>query len=332
MLQRSTGTNRYIRGLHLTNGTARPGVYIDIQTTPDYGGWVDEVLFGALSASNGVAYITCDSLVNLHCRGLRFGGGEGYGIEITDTGGSTNRSLSLEEFTMDTAETGWKGIVHIVGVSGTQYGVELANARIESGAAWTAPGALVVVESDPANDLGLYPLDVTLRNLQIAVTSGLPSLVHQETTQTSVSSNVVLENIRYSPAPTAVLGGNWAITIPQVPGVSIRHWSIGRFQSGGTKHNREQLSSLSIGGDGATAVTQHISATASLDFGSIAAGADAELTITATGAATGDNCYASPTTTLESGLVWSAWVSAANIVRIRVANYTTGAIDPAART
>jgi hypothetical protein len=85
------------------------------------------------------------------------------------------------------------------------------------------------------------------------------------------------------------------------------------------------------GGSAPTKITNHRQVLATLDFPSIAAQSAEELTITATGAATGDNCYANPHTTLEAGLVWSAWVSATDTIRIRVANITSGAIDPASR-
>jgi hypothetical protein len=94
--------------------------------------------------------------------------------------------------------------------------------------------------------------------------------------------------------------------------------------------NVSSSGSLKVGGG--TPVLKHLSATASLDFPSIAASSTAELTVTVTGAASGDTVYAAPTGAPEAGLVWSAYVSAANTVTVRMANHTAGAIDPAART
>jgi len=68
------------------------------------------------------------------------------------------------------------------------------------------------------------------------------------------------------------------------------------------------------------------------DFGSIAAGATAELTATVTGAVSGDVVIVTPTGAPEAGLIWTGYVSAADTVTIRLANVTTGAIDPASRT
>lgn len=75
-----------------------------------------------------------------------------------------------------------------------------------------------------------------------------------------------------------------------------------------------------------------LTATATLDFASIAAGAVGTLTTTVTGAATGDFALVSPPGNLTAGLVHSAFVSAANTVTIRIINGTAGAIDPASAT
>jgi hypothetical protein len=66
-----------------------------------------------------------------------------------------------------------------------------------------------------------------------------------------------------------------------------------------------------------------------LDFGSIGAGASAELTVAVTGAQIGDVAYASPNTTLEANLTWAAYVSSADTVTLRLTNPTASPIDPA---
>ena len=72
--------------------------------------------------------------------------------------------------------------------------------------------------------------------------------------------------------------------------------------------------------------------TASLNFGSIASNGTAELTITVTGAATGDAVYLGAPSTIESGIVFAGYVSASNTVTVRLHNTTGGAVDPAAAT
>ncbi|MER5420336.1 hypothetical protein [Streptosporangium roseum] len=72
-----------------------------------------------------------------------------------------------------------------------------------------------------------------------------------------------------------------------------------------------------------------LTATATIDFASIAAGAVGTDTVTVTGAATGDFVLVAPPGNLNAGLVVFGFVSAANTVTIRVLNGTAGAIDPA---
>jgi hypothetical protein len=72
-----------------------------------------------------------------------------------------------------------------------------------------------------------------------------------------------------------------------------------------------------------------------LDFASIAAGGYADLPITVTGATTTMGAVVSvglPTSGGAAGIVYTAFVSAADTVTMRANNYTTGAIDPASAT
>lgn len=75
-----------------------------------------------------------------------------------------------------------------------------------------------------------------------------------------------------------------------------------------------------------------LTATATLDFGSIAAAASEDLTITVAGAVIGySTTYglpASPT----AGITWTSFVSAADTVTIRATNITASAVDPASAT
>lgn len=71
--------------------------------------------------------------------------------------------------------------------------------------------------------------------------------------------------------------------------------------------------------------------TATIDPASIAAGATATTTITATGAAVGDFVIVAPGVSL-AGLVMTSYVSAANTVTVVLYNPTAGAIDLASST
>lgn len=77
----------------------------------------------------------------------------------------------------------------------------------------------------------------------------------------------------------------------------------------------------------------HLSCTANLVFPIITAGATTELTVSLAGvASTGWAVTATPEGTPEAGLMWSAYVSAADTITVRVANVTTVAIEPEPRT
>lgn len=77
---------------------------------------------------------------------------------------------------------------------------------------------------------------------------------------------------------------------------------------------------------------KELTATATLDFPSIATLTDEDLTITVTGAAANDSVVLGLPTSPTTGIVFNAFVSAADTVTVRAHNYTAGAIDPASAT
>jgi hypothetical protein len=99
------------------------------------------------------------------------------------------------------------------------------------------------------------------------------------------------------------------------------------------KHNNSgklilQADGLDVGPATSFPITARLHAESSLNFPSIPANSTAELTVTITGAVLRDLVIATPES-LEAGLTWNAYVSATNTVKLRVANVTTSAIDPA---
>lgn len=75
-----------------------------------------------------------------------------------------------------------------------------------------------------------------------------------------------------------------------------------------------------------------LTATAALDFASIAAAASADLTITVAGAAVGDSVQLGLPAAPAAGLVFNGFVSAANTVTVRASNITAGPVDAASAT
>lgn len=97
--------------------------------------------------------------------------------------------------------------------------------------------------------------------------------------------------------------------------------------NGATRFNR-----TIVGRESGTPIYQHYAiASTTLDFPGIAAGATSELTVTVAGAAPGDDATAHPNSSPEAGLVWTATVTATDTVTVRLANVTTGIINPVAR-
>jgi hypothetical protein len=172
--------------------------------------------------------------------------------------------------------------------------------------------------------------------------------------RTSFGGGMTAGSIEYTGSEIAVVGGQrwtlleWEYIIP--PGATSAALQVIIEYAGGTildpanvyiddtqffVVSRTPLDVSTTGltvGQG-TEVTKIMSATASLNFGSINDKASAELTITVTGAASGDSVKATPVSGIEAGLFWNAWVSAADTVTVRLfyLNALGGSIDPAAR-
>jgi hypothetical protein len=79
------------------------------------------------------------------------------------------------------------------------------------------------------------------------------------------------------------------------------------------------------------ALTQTLTATASLDFPSISTGSSQELTVTVTGAAVNDEVTMG-LPALSSGLIANAWVSSTNTVTVRLSNISGVSVNPSAQT
>ena len=82
---------------------------------------------------------------------------------------------------------------------------------------------------------------------------------------------------------------------------------------------------------GAT-LTKLRTASASLDFPSISAVSQADLTITVAGAAVGDEVAMALPAAPTAGIVFNAFVSATDTVTVRATNVTASPVDPAAAT
>jgi hypothetical protein len=86
-----------------------------------------------------------------------------------------------------------------------------------------------------------------------------------------------------------------------------------------------------IAGSGAT-ISKVLAASAALDFASISTASQGNLTITVTGAAVGDEVILALPAAPTAGLVFNAFVSAADTVTVRASNITGSSIDAASAT
>lgn len=75
-----------------------------------------------------------------------------------------------------------------------------------------------------------------------------------------------------------------------------------------------------------------MAATATLDFGSIAANLAADLTVTVNGARANDLCMVAPPAAPDAEISFTAFVSANDTVTVRAANNSAGAVNPASAT
>lgn len=146
----------------------------------------------------------------------------------------------------------------------------------------------------------------------------------------STSQQIQYISSRLENAPTTGTGfsinssaQDTQVMFPQMIGLTTD------ISDSGTRTNIFASENLTIASG--TAIKKHQRVTSTLNFGSIAAGATADLAVTITGAATTDTVIVTPPSTLEAGLVCCA-VPSSGQHYVRLANVTAGAIDPASQT
>lgn len=93
---------------------------------------------------------------------------------------------------------------------------------------------------------------------------------------------------------------------------------------------RMDVRRLSVGAS--TELKKLLSATATLDFGSISPNAQADLTISVPGALVGDSVALGLPSASAAGIVFNAFVSATDTVKVRAGNITASGVDPASAT
>jgi hypothetical protein len=193
-ITRSTSNNCYMQGLAMV-GTNTPATWVDASADPftDYGDYFEDVYFSTCSGSA----LKTGLLTNLHMHRIRWEGCE-YMVEVLGGGGPL-RVLDISQFTTDfTAATNHKGMIKYVATgTTTSMFARISGGRYEGSSTMVSPAALVHVSSNPANSLNPQPVKMELENVACQI-SGTQTetiaVVHQQTTQTNVISQIVTIN------------------------------------------------------------------------------------------------------------------------------------------
>ena len=131
----------------------------------------------------------------------------------------------------------------------------------------------------------------------------------------------------------ATFSGGTPVVIPATTASTTTATGALQVAGGAGIGGRTSTSTLNVGGTNGTNVDLLASASATLDFPSIAAsGGTQDLTITVTGASVGDVVALGLPAAPSAGVIFNGWVSASNTVTVRATNATAGAIDPASGT
>lgn len=130
---------------------------------------------------------------------------------------------------------------------------------------------------------------------------------------------------------------------PQDFGYYVGNTSVWNAPAAGGMYIAQPLTlntdlAITEGGTGASTASAartnlgFITDTATLNFPSISSNHSEELTMTVTGAATGDIVMLGAPSAIESNLTWCGYVSAADTVTVRLHNSSSGGVDPASAT
>lgn len=227
---------------------------------------------------------------------------------------STGRALLTESV----AQTGTGGLVRAS--SPTVSGTLNAAAIAASGKLTSTTGVAIGAGVSATNAIDI--LATNANESRILITRNISSVLH------TGAFNVDGAGASYFNASTGIkFGINSTVSFEVLADRSVT------FANGvAITGNATASGTLRVGGG--TVIQNILSATATLDFASIAASSFQDLTITVTGAASGDTVIINPIAgSATTDVVFTGWVSASNTVTIRASNVSaTTARDPASGT
>lgn len=354
-----------ISGVHFSNGTAHPGIWLDLSADGVDNGWIlDQVGF-----IGGAIQIKMTRWVNVHWHNLRFDNWSDFAIVCTAETGLDLATFVIDQFTFDHDLVSCNGFVKIDNsIGNSNLGTfTLRGGRMEANVAWGGnKGIVELVTSTGASQsrwIGLEFDDVVYQ--EIVATPATHSLVYSNTAATTISVSLTLKNVRQS-GLDAILAGTLVAGHPVIPVqanygfVSISADSgvrpdavFNRVQVGGSggtitsgagaPSEAEPNGSLYLNTSGTASSAQYArvagawvptyrTGSTTWDPVSLVNGAMASTTVTVTGAAVGQPAAAGLSTITAAGWEISASVTATNTVTVTLVNHTGGTVNLASGT
>ena len=201
---------------------------------------------------------------------------------------------------------------------GTGWSIDYINQLLDKGAAGTGSASLTSANMATPLVVGEY---YVLTYTMTTTTSSTISVSVAGNTYTNQQPGTNTYVFKATSTGALTFSNNSSASRYKISAVSLKKITDGKLILGG---------SLAVGAG--TPMTQVLSASATLDFPSISAAGNQDLTITVTGAAVGDVVAFSLPASPNAGVVFNAWVSATDTVKIRATNVTGSPIDPSSAT
>ena len=270
-----------------------------------------------------------------HCSfGWQAGAGSAQGVAISASGNlAFSNSANDSTATRDTnLSRNAAGVVQIGTTANNALGSLLLTNLTASGTV-TATGLLDIRKSGSANLIryatnGYFSTDTSQLFLFNAGTGTNDISFHRGGNTFNLSSSFQLG----FNSTTNAGGGVVQTTVSQQSAGVVQIGSGASSNALGSLLLTNLTASGTLRVGGGTVVANILSATATLDFGSIGSNDTETLTITVTGAVAGDSVFLGVPAGLDAGLIFCASVTAANTVTVRMHNSSGGSIDPASGT
>jgi len=209
-------------------------------TTMDWGDSFWDLFFDDCSGTSGSAHLNLPDFTNLYMRDIRFQYAKHLVKVDVPTGASANRVMSIEDWTVDLHNSAFshsdqpESLFQFDMTGAANISLVLRNARIEmTSLDMTGVKAIVeILDSKGPNAIPASGIGLVMENigLQFSTATGV-SLLYQNTTQTTVTSDIMLKNV-FLLGVAQIHGGNWStfFTTPEPEDFSgrIKFWATGR--------------------------------------------------------------------------------------------------------